>query len=472
MEYSYLAIIVLVIVFVLLGIKLLSSPKTAVIGNRIGTCAMLSALVFVLFQQNAITLPHIIAAIVIGSIIGILIAMKVSMVEMPQLVALLNGFGGFASLLVAFVMVQQSDEQVSMGVLVTAQLAIAVGGLTFSGSMIAAGKLHKKISQLPIVFRGQSALSAMLVGLMIAIVIVSALCIPLGALEASVALIVLSMVFGIVITLRIGGADMPVTISLLNSLSGVAASICGFALADILLIAIGAIVGSAGLILTRIMCTAMNRSLSDIIFGKTSVMRKENDEALKETSLETINKPVGNDLFMHIANIVSNAKRAIIVPGYGMAVAQAQYKVKELYEILQNLGIEVIFAIHPVAGRMPGHMNVLLAEVDIPYEKLCELETVNPEFSSTDVAFVIGACDVVNPMAITAEKTPIYGMPILHVHEARHVIVCNLDEKPGYSGVENPLYKKENVIMALGDASDILEKIIVMLKEKHFEKNV
>ncbi|MCX7679154.1 MAG: NAD(P)(+) transhydrogenase (Re/Si-specific) subunit beta [Spirochaetes bacterium] len=455
-----------IVVLILLGIRLLSSPRTAVAGNRLGAVAMLSAIVMVLVQHNIGDLKGVIVAILIGSVIGAILAVRVTMVKIPQLVALLNGFGGLASLLVAFVVIQHIHNYTTIVQNIAAQLAIAVGGLTFSGSMVAAAKLDKKMSHLPISFKGQSLVSFMLLTAMIAAGIMSGWVMPSSAVLLASTMVILSNVFGFVFAVRIGGADMPVTISLLNSLSGVAASICGFAVRDVLLIAVGAIVGAAGLILTRIMCKAMNRSLVDILLGKTSVIaaneniEKKDYEAKRELSVQR------KDVFLQIAELLSNAKRVIIVPGYGMAVSQAQQQVKELFTELERRGVDVKFAIHPVAGRMPGHMNVLLAEVDVPYEKLCELDQVNPEFSHTDVAIVIGACDVVNPMAITAEGTPIYGMPILHVHEARSVIVCNLDEKPGYSGVENPLYRHENVIMVLGNASETLAKILEAISSR------
>jgi NAD(P) transhydrogenase subunit beta len=452
-----------VVVLVLLGIRLLSSPKTAVAGNRIGALAMLGAIVAVLVHRGTIDLPLIIAALIVGGIIGAVFAARVTMLKIPQLVALLNGFGGLASLLVAFVVLytaHDSMEAITMINIITAQIAIAVGGITFSGSMIAAGKLDKRISQLPLAFRGQSALSVFLLLAMIWITVAAAFADSVGIVLCALAMIVLSTIFGVVFAVRIGGADMPITISLLNSLSGLAASVCGFAVGDVLLIAVGAVVGASGLILTRIMCRAMNRSLADILTGMTSVAQDTRSEIITPSAEKGKAFASEEETFAAIANILAEARSVIVVPGYGMALAQAQNRVKELYDLLEQKGVSVKFAIHPVAGRMPGHMNVLLAEVDVPYEKLFELDDINPEFSSTDAVLVVGACDVVNPMAITAEGTPIYGMPILHVHEAKHVIVCNLDEKPGYSGVQNPLYEKEHVILAFGNAEETIGHIV------------
>lgn len=463
----YEIIAALVVFFVLLGIKLLSSPKTAVSGNRIGALAMLASIVAVLVQREILDLPLVIASLIAGAAIGTFLAVRVTMLKIPQMVALLNGFGGLASLLVAFMILENPNADYGIVNVIASQIAIAVGGVTFSGSMIAAGKLDKKVSQLPVVFRGQSAVSLALLAAMAGIVPAATVYGATASNALAIGMIVVSNVFGIVFAIRIGGADMPVTISLLNSLSGLAASVCGFAVGDYLLIAVGAIVGAAGLILTRIMCGAMNRSLMDILTGSTSIAHKAPESVIAQNAADD-QKPAEEhdpeEKYAEIAEILGRGRSVIVIPGYGMALAQAQGRVKQLYDLLEGRGAKVKFAIHPVAGRMPGHMNVLLAEVDVPYEKLCELDDINPEFSETDAALVVGACDVVNPMAITAEGTPIYGMPILHAHEARKVIVCNLDEKPGYSGVENPLYRRDNVIMALGNADETLARIIEKLQ--------
>ncbi len=468
MKFGFYEIVSIAVVFsVLLGIKLLSSPKTAVAGNRIGALAMLAAIAMALIHGEILDIKYVIASLIAGSAIGVFFALRVTMLKIPQMVALLNGFGGLASLVVAYMILENPNSGYGSINLIASQIAIAVGGVTFSGSMIAAGKLDKKIAQLPVLFRGQSAASVALLAVMAggsaAVLYVD----QSWRIFLGILMIVISNVFGIIFAIRIGGADMPVTISLLNSLSGVAASICGFAVSDPLLIAVGAIVGAAGLILTRIMCRAMNRSLAEILTGRTSVGKNAPDAVITQEA--TYTSQAKQDLdpekkFAEIATILADAKRVIVIPGYGMALSQAQGRVKQLYDFLESRGAEVQFAIHPVAGRMPGHMNVLLAEVDVPYEKLCELDDINPAFPETDVVLVVGACDVVNPMAITAEGTPIYGMPILHAHEAHKVIVCNLDEKPGYSGVENPLYRKENVLMALGNAEETLSRIIEELK--------
>lgn len=464
MEIGFYEIVsCVVVVLVLLGIKLLSSPATAVLGNRIGALAMLGAILAVLVHKEAIELKLVAGALIVGATIGALFSARVTMLKIPQLVALLNGFGGLASLIVAFMVLNNAGTGNTLQNLIASQLTIAVGGVTFGGSLIAAGKLDKRISQLPVVFRGQSLMNFLLIAAMCAVMGKTVFYDSSYYFLLAYAMIALSLIFGVVFAVRIGGADMPVTISLLNSLSGLAASVCGFAVADPLLIAVGAIVGAAGLILTRIMCRAMNRSLVEILTGRTSVSGKT--EEAKTADMPPANR-VSTEIMSpeqkikEIAHILLQAKKVVIVPGYGMALSQAQGRVKELYDALESKGSEVKFAIHPVAGRMPGHMNVLLAEVDIPYEKLYELDDINPLFPETDAVLVVGACDVVNPNAITAEGTPIYGMPILHVHEAKKIIVCNLDEKPGYSGVDNPLYRQGNVLMALGNAEEILGLII------------
>ncbi len=462
---TYELISAAVVLVTLLGIRLLSSPRTSVAGNRLGALAMLFAIAAVLLHNDIIDMPLLIAGLLVGSVIGAALSVRVTMLKIPQFVALLNGLGGLASLLVALVVLFEQYDRLDGVNLLAGQLAIIVGGVTFSGSLVAAGKLDKRISQQPLVMRGHSALSLQLI-------IVMAVLAAAGPFEGrgesiviAVAAALVSLAFGAIFAVRIGGADMPITISLLNSYSGLAASICGFAVNDYMLIAIGAIVGAAGLILTRIMCRAMNRSLMDILTGRTSYAKGTSavasapEECVGTGTLPRTQESVEERL-SRIARTLDGADRVIFVPGYGMALSQAQGKVKELFDLLVGRGKDVRFAIHPVAGRMPGHMNVLLAEVDVPYDRLYELEDINPEFASTDVAVIVGACDVVNPSAITAEGTPIYGMPILLVHEAKNVVVCNLDTKPGYSGVDNPLYGRENTILMLGNAEETLTSII------------
>lgn len=454
--YEIIAIILSLLV--LLGIKLMSSPKTAVYGNQISALSMLSAIILVLVYNKIISMPLLWAAIFIGSIIGYIIAKRVNMIQMPQMVALLNGLGGGTSAIVALVEIFERYEKMIYFEKFTSQLALIVGGITLSGSLIAAAKLDRKISQKPVVIKGHSILSS------ISLVLLGVLAV-LGTLNnysiintISILALIISILYGILFSIRVGGADMPITISLLNSFSGLAGAICGFTIGDPLLVSVGAIVGASGIILTQIMCRAMNRSLMDVLKG--SYITKETSAAKSETvfiekDTEEEKKPVHD--------ILEEAKKVIIVPGYGMALAQAQYLVKQLTEKLESEGKDVKFAIHPVAGRMPGHMNVLLAEVDIPYEKLWDMDDINTEFAETDLTIIIGACDVVNPAASYAEGTPIYGMPVLYADKSKYVIVCNMDTKPGYSGVENPLYNMKNVTMLLGNAAETLKKLVECL---------
>lgn len=446
-------------IVILIGIKLMSSPKTAMQGNRLGAIAMLAAIVLVLVYNEIISLPILWIAMVLGGIIGYVLAVKVAMIQMPQMVSLLNGLGGGASALVALVLIFDGNAQTGFFSQFSSQLALAVGGVTFSGSLIAAAKLDRRLHQQPITFKGHSFFTLTCLVILVLLIIVGAIVVNFESITTiTLIILLLSLAYGILFAIRVGGADMPITISLLNSYSGLAAAICGWAIAEPLLVSVGAIVGASGIILTQIMCKAMNRPLSDVLNGSTltAVSNNGQDKVQTEKSLQ---QPEVEEQEMDPVCLLKNSKKVIVVPGYGMALAQAQHQVKRLADILEAEGKDVSFAIHPVAGRMPGHMNVLLAEVDIPYEKLKEMDEVNPEFIETDVAIVIGACDVVNPAAISAEGTPIYGMPILRVDEAKNVIVCNLDTKPGYSGVENPLYQQPNVLLLLGNATETIEQL-------------
>lgn len=481
---AHLLLSIVLTAAVLYGIKLMSSPKTAVRGNQIGALSMFGAVLLVLVYNQILTAKILWAAMIAGAVIGYWLAVRVSMLQMPQAVALFNGLGGGASMLVALVVILESHPDLRLFNRASAQLALIVGGLTLSGSLVAAGKLHRLLGQRPITLRGHSAmnlLTLIVMGLLALLAVGDATGVPL---VETLLVTSLAVLFGVLFTVRVGGADMPVTISLLNSLSGLAGAICGFAINDLLLVAVGAVVGAAGLVLTQIMCRAMNRSLLDILMGKTAVnnqktsARRPNIPSHLAEPMNPGKASVLEDTLVpgdvsvpeeapvpeetpeqRSVSWLKDAKKVIIVPGYGMALAQAQGEVKKLFDLLETQGKDVKFAIHPVAGRMPGHMNVLLAEVDIPYEKLYEMDDINAEFSKTDVAIVIGACDVVNPAATTAEGTPIYGMPILRVDEARHVIVSNLDCKPGYSGVENPLYLQPHVALLLGDAATEIGKL-------------
>jgi len=470
MDPVYVGISVVLAGLVLLGIKWMSSPKTAVRGNRLSAFSMLAAIVMVLWKNEILSVPLLWVAMAIGGIIGYIMSVRATMIQMPQMVALLNGLGGGASALVALAEVIDSYSVLPAFNKIAGQLGLIVGGLTFSGSLIAAAKLDRRMTQRPIVLKNHNLL---LNGCIVVMLILSALTLGIesAALPISILVVLLSLTYGVLFAIRVGGADMPITISLLNSFSGLAGSIVGFTISEPLLVAVGAIVGASGLILTQIMCKAMNRSLASVLSGavasppkaaKEKAPAAEKPQAADSEPAKPEKKTPGE--------ILAEAKKVIIVPGYGMALAQAQSQVKQLMDILEDRGAEVKFAIHPVAGRMPGHMNVLLAEVDVPYEKLCEMDDINPEFAETDVAIVVGACDVVNPAANTAEGTPIYGMPVLDVDKAKHVIVCNLDTNPGYSEVDNPLYEMDHVYLLLGDAKQTLDSLIQSLKSAGSEE--
>lgn len=461
---TYEIVSIILSILVLTGIKLMSSPQTAVQGNRIGAVAMLAAIIAVLMYNGIIDVPLLWIAIFVGGAIGYIMAKRVKMIQMPQMVALLNGFGGGASALVALVEIFERYQGMTFSGRLSSQLALVVGAITLSGSLIAAGKLDRRISQQPVILIHHNWISNTVLLITVLLLIVASAISVSGIIFVSLVIAALAIVYGVLFAIRIGGADMPITISLLNSLSGLAGAICGFTIGDLSLVAIGAIVGASGLILTQIMCQAMNRSLVDILSG--SGLNSKNDykkiTAKKEKAADIKESP-GVVVKKSPQEILKAASKVIIVPGYGMAVAQAQDQVKVLYDTLESQGKEVKFAIHPVAGRMPGHMNVLLAEVGVPYDKLYEMDVINSEFAETDVVIVVGACDVVNPAASTAEGTPIYGMPVLKVEEAKNVIVCNLDTEPGYSGVENPLYELPHVHLLLGNAAETIEKLVKRL---------
>ena len=456
---AYYIVCAVLVAGVLGGIAMMSRVKTAVAGNALSAACTAAAIFVTLYKYHLLTQAGLWVCLALGLAVGIVGAYRVKMIQMPQAVALLNGFGGAASALVAAVSLMEGLTGIFS--LVTAGLALAVGMITLTGSLIAAGKLQKLISQRPVVWKGHSAI----VGLSIVLtaVTVALAAVPTVPVWLSLVLcLCFSGFFGVAFAIRVGGADMPITISLLNSLSGVAGAIAGMAIGDPLLVAIGGVVGASGLLLTQIMCRAMNRHLGDILLGKTSAPTKrekaEPAAVVKEAQAALSGQAACEK--ESPAEILRQAKNVIIVPGYGMALAQAQQTVKQLADRLEARGAQVRFAIHPVAGRMPGHMNVLLCEADVPYEQLYEMDAINDGFKACDAVLVIGANDVVNPAANTAEGTPIYGMPVLNVADAKHVIICNYDLKPGYAGVENPLYhKKEGVSLLLGDAKDTLQAL-------------
>ncbi len=467
----YYIICILLSVAVLVGISLMSKVKTAVTGNIISGVSVLLGIAVTLIYKEIFSVWSIYIFILIGIIVGTTLALRIKMIQMPQLVALFNGIGGLASALVGVLSIMSigvAIDKYPMFVNVTSVLAIEVGLITLFGSLVAAGKLHRLLPQKPIVWRNHSVILNVFIIMLILTTIFSAF---LGSIQSGVAVVLIvsitiSSLFGYAFAIRVGGADMPITISLLNSLSGVAGAIAGMAVNDLLLVSVGGIVGASGLFLTQIMCKAMNRSLSDILLGKTSVSKNSSEAevvANGDISTEEVIETEDDDLKDKRTDdeIITSAKSVIIVPGYGMALAQAQHLVRTLIDKFEENGAEVKLAIHPVAGRMPGHMNVLLAEADVAYEKLFEMDTVNDEFADTDVVIVIGANDVINPAARDAKGTPIYGMPVLNVDHAPEIFICNFDLQPGYAGVDNPLYKrKEGVHLLLGDAKDSISYLI------------
>ncbi|MDW7729845.1 MAG: NAD(P)(+) transhydrogenase (Re/Si-specific) subunit beta [Bacillota bacterium] len=452
----------LVICGFLAGIRLMQSPRSALWGNRLGALSMLAAIVYTYIATGHGAPTSTLIYIAIGTLTGFVLGQSVKMIHMPQTVALLNGLGGAASALVAWVALSSSGNEVVF--LFTAGLAVAIGALTFSGSVIAVLKLQGLAFRHPINLKGHGHILRLAILLSLLAVIINSF--SPGYSSLTVIAAGMALLAGLLMALRIGGADMPIVISLLNSLSGIAAAVAGIAVENLILTGTGALVGVAGLILTRIMCRAMNRSLLSVLAGFVPTAKKDIDSGGRETLdkesgqpgvAETPEKPT-------LEFIINDAQKIIIVPGYGMAVAQAQMAVRELVDTLEAQGKEVKFAIHPVAGRMPGHMNVLLAEAGIDYDKLLDMDTINPQFEHADLVIAIGACDVINPAANSAENTPITGMPILEAEKARHIIICNLDEKPGYSGVDNLLYSKLNVTTIWGNASETVPELTARLK--------
>jgi len=437
---------------VLLGINLMSKVKLSVAGNGLSALSMAVAIVTIgiltIARYGSGFLVPVLVALLIGGGVGIVGAGKVKMISMPQVIALLNGLGGAASALVACVTAIDGAGSVFEGA--TAAVALLVGMVTLTGSLVAAGKLARILDAKPKFLPHHSLLTAVLaVGCLI--------CAVLQTISGGWAILtlVLSAILGVIFVMRVGGADMPITISLLNSLSGVAGGIAGMAVNEPLLVVVGGIVGASGLILTQDMCKAMNRKLIAILAGKTTMAATaEKKQPVAEAAAEVPAEPEKLTLDAVGAKL-QTAKKVIIVPGYGMALSQAQEKVAEFAAALEAKGAEVKFAIHPVAGRMPGHMSVLLCEADIDYEKLFMMEDINEEFASCDIAVVIGANDVTNPAANTAEGTPIYGMPVLSVVDAPMTVFCNFDTKPGYAGVPNPMYEADNVLLMLGDARNL-----------------
>jgi proton-translocating NAD(P)+ transhydrogenase subunit beta len=428
------------------GLKQLGSPATARRGNMISSLGMLLAVVSALLDQGIVEYQWIVIGILVGAIIGGAAARMVQMTAMPEMVALFNGSGGMASLLVGWAALNPGAPTFT---LVTIILSILIGGVTFTGSLIAYGKLSEKIGSGAVLFSGQQVVNSIIVlGILAGSVM---FCIEPANHLWLYLVIALSLVFGVMAVIPIGGADMPVVISLLNSYSGLAACAAGFAVNNNILIVAGALVGASGIILTQIMCKAMNRSLSNVLFSGFGSGKTET------TTVEGEIKPITVEDAYYVLEAATNVA---IIPGYGMAVAQAQHVVKELSVLLEANGAEVNFGIHPVAGRMPGHMNVLLAEADVPYDQLLEMDEINPRMEGVDVAIVIGANDVVNPAARESESSPIYGMPVINVDQARTVFVLKRSMASGFAGIENPLFYKDNTRMLFGDAKESIGGLV------------
>jgi NAD(P) transhydrogenase subunit beta len=432
--------------FFIFGLKMLGSPDTARKGNGTSAIGMLVAIVAALLDQGIVQYEYILGGMVVGGAVGAVAARTVAMTSMPEMVALFNGVGGAASGLVGLSALSLEGSSFTY---ITIILSILIGGVTFTGSLVAYGKLSETIGSGAVTFAGQKFVN----GLIVLGILGSAVMFVMDPTNINMlyAVVGLSLIFGIMVVIPIGGADMPVVISLLNSYSGLAACAAGFAVDNNVLIVAGSLVGASGIILTQIMCKAMNRSLSNVLFsGFASV-------STTVTEVEGEIKPISVEDAYYVLEAATNVA---IIPGYGMAVAQAQHVVKELMELLEANGCEVNYGIHPVAGRMPGHMNVLLAEADVPYDQLLEMDDINPRMESVDVAIVIGANDVVNPAAREVESSPIYGMPVINVADARTVFVLKRSMASGFAGIENPLFYKDNTRMLFGDAKESIGGLV------------
>jgi NAD(P) transhydrogenase subunit beta len=443
----------------ILGIKRLSSPATARSGNVIAAAGMMVALVFTLLDGDIDTYWLIAAGVAVGSVVGVASARLVKMTAMPQMVALFNGVGGGAAALIAsaeFHRLTPAARHVAEDAMGAMLFSALIGSVSFSGSLVAFGKLQELLPGRPLVFPAQQVVNGVLFVALIALGAVA------GATEAgawTVALLLGSLLFGVLLVLPIGGADMPVVISLLNAFTGLAAASTGFVLDNTALIIGGTLVGASGTLLTILMGRAMNRSLGNVLFGAFGAVL-ESGPAAAAADGKSHREVTAEDA----AVMLAYASRVVIVPGYGLAVAQAQHNVRELADLLEKRGVDVKYAIHPVAGRMPGHMNVLLAEANVPYPQLYDMEDINPEFARTDVALVIGANDVTNPAARSVPESPIYGMPILDVDRASNVVVLKRSMNPGFAGIENDLYYNPKTAMLFGDAKASVERLVAAVK--------
>ena len=453
-----IAYLISAILFIL-ALKGLTHPASARRGNYFGMAGMVIAVVATLLGNEVQSYGFIIAGVAAGALIGGVLAARVQMTAMPQLVAALHSFVGMAAVLVAVGTYLNRAAAGTLNPLLMGELSVGIiiGAITFSGSVIAFGKLQGLISGAPVVFKGQHMLNAALALATIGFGI------HFGMTESVISLVIMTLlafILGFTLIIPIGGADMPVIISMLNSYSGWAAAATGFTLQNYLLIIVGALVGFSGAILSYIMCKAMNRSIINVVFGGFGSDSGSGPSA----AAQAVEKGVKSAAVEDAIYWMEDANKVIIIPGYGMAVAQAQHALKEFMELLEARGVEVKFAIHPVAGRMPGHMNVLLAEADIPYENVLEMDEINPEFPTADVALVVGANDVTNPAAKTDPSSPIYGMPILDCAKAKQVYVIKRSMNPGYAGVDNLLYYQDNCSLIFGDAKAVCEGLVTALK--------
>ncbi|MEF8883346.1 MAG: NAD(P)(+) transhydrogenase (Re/Si-specific) subunit beta [Halapricum sp.] len=452
------------------GLRDMTHPRTATRGNLISSGGMFLAVAVTVLWFEILSPVILASGLLVGGVIGAYLAVSVETTEMPQLVGLFNGFGGGASAVVAgaeLIDVLASGGDLGVGLTTTAAVAAIIGSVTFSGSLVAAGKLHGLVGESPV---SNTTGHVIKIGFLAAALLAGAVLVIQPSLFGGVptaewlptywVVVAAALLLGVFLVVPIGGADMPVVIALLNSYSGLAAATTGFVLDNTVLIIAGTLVGASGMILTVIMCESMNRSLTNVLFGGLGTDDSGGDEMadiyegnITETSPE------------EVTMLLETANRVVIVPGYGMAVAQAQHAVAELVELLDENGVDVEFGIHPVAGRMPGHMNALLAEADIPYDKMRELEEVNPTFSQTDLVIVTGANDVVNPRANEDDDSPIAGMPVLNVEEARHVVVNKRSLSPGFAGIANPLFARDNTSMLFGDAKESMQALVNEYKE-------
>lgn len=461
-EYSTIHVMItiaylLASVLFIFGLKGLTHPRTAVRGNLLGATGMFIAVIVTLLYQEVISFQLIIAGVVIGGLIGAVLAVKIEMTAMPQLVALFNGFGGGASVLVAGGELVKATSDPGLQALIAIAASGLIGAVTFWGSLVAFGKLQGVgVPDAPVRYPGEQIVKIIL--LLASIIFGIMMVMDFTAIGYYWYLVILASVLGVLLVIAIGGADMPVVIALLNSYSGLAAAATGFVLSNNVLIIAGSLVGASGLILTNIMCKAMNRSLANVLFGGFGAV----DTSKPADDIYANVKATSPD---EVAMLLETSRRVVLVPGYGMAVSQAQHAVRDLFNLLESKGVEMEFGVHPVAGRMPGHMNVLLAEADIPYDKLKEMDEVNSILQQTDVAIVIGANDVVNPVARTDPNSPIAGMPIIDVDKAKTVIVIKRSLSPGFAGIPNPLFALDNALMLFGDGKKMIQETVTALKE-------